>query len=188
MGLMVSGGGVSWSKVLEVDSSVGQVPYPKPINNNKPKQKLVFKWWPIPSRLTIPSIFAQNQTHPHSKPSLHVPLSHPNTSASTIASLVGSNKTDVEPTSTLMEPTRTEKLLLVINNSYASVDEFLCYDASVDESLCSNGDVALQRDIQRIIHEHTDNVIKKWGNFKQWVLELRDGGGGWQFQFRFLCH
>jgi len=29
-------------------------------------------------------------------------------------------------------------------------------------------------DIQRIIQEHIDNVIKKWGNFEQWVLELRD--------------
>lgn len=29
-------------------------------------------------------------------------------------------------------------------------------------------------DIQRIIQEHTDNVIKKWGISEQWVLELRD--------------
>ena len=63
----------------------------------------------------------------------------------------------------------------MLDHSDASVTEFLCSDASVDESLCSDGDVALQRDIQRIIHEHTDNVIKKWGNFEQWVLELRDG-------------
>ena len=33
----------------------------------------------------------------------------------------------------------------------------------------------LQRDIQRIIHEHSDNVIKKLGNSEQWVLELWDG-------------
>ena len=88
---------------------------------------------------------------------------------------MGSNKTEAEPTPTHMEPTCTEKLLLVINNSDASVDESLCSNASMDESLCSDGDVALQRDIQRIIHKHTDNVIKKWGNVEQWVLELRDG-------------
>jgi len=35
--------------------------------------------------------------------------------------------------------------------------------------------VALQRDIQRILQEHTNNVIKKWGNSEQWVLELQDG-------------
>ena len=63
-----------------------------------------------------------------------------------------------------MELTCTEKLLSVINNSDASVAESLCSDASVDESLCSDVDVALQRDIQRIIHEQTNNVIKKWGN------------------------
>ena len=33
----------------------------------------------------------------------------------------------------------------------------------------------LQRNIQQIIHQHTDDVIKKWGNSEQWVLELRDG-------------
>ena len=63
----------------------------------------------------------------------------------------------------------------MLNNSDASVSESLCSDAFVDESLCSDGDVALQCDIQRIIHEHIDNVIKKWRNSEQWVLELWDG-------------
>ena len=53
--------------------------------------------------------------------------------------------------------------------------ESLCSDASVDESLCSDDEEALHRDIQQIIYEHSDNVIKKWGNSEQWVLELRDG-------------
>ena len=116
--------GISWSKVFEVDMdpSVGQVPN---LYNNKPKQKPVFKWQPRPYQPRIPSILAQNQTHPHSKPSSHVPLSHPNILASTIASLVGSNKTEVEPTPTHMEPTCTKKLLSVINNSDASVEESL---------------------------------------------------------------
>ena len=174
MGLMVSGG-ISWSKVIEVDPSFGQVPNPKPINNNKPKQKPVFNWQPKPSQSTIPLTLAQNQTHPHSKHSSQVPPSLPITLASTKASLVGSDKTEVKPTRTHMELTSTEKLLSVINNSDASVAESLCSDASVDESLCSDVDVALQRDIQRIIHEHTNNVIKKRGNSEQWVLELRDG-------------
>ena len=116
----------------------------------------------------------QALTHPHSKHSSHVPPSHPATSASISASLVGSDKSMAELTSTYMVPTCTEKLLSVVNVSDASVAGSLCSDASVDESLCSEGDVALQRDIQRIIHEHSDNVIKKWGNSEQWVLELRD--------------
>ena len=41
--------------------------------------------------------------------------------------------------------------------------------------MCSDDDVDLQRYIQQIIHQHTDDVIKKWGNSEQWVLELRDG-------------
>jgi len=74
-----------------------------------------------------------------------------------------------------MVSTCTEKLLSVVNVPDASAAGSLCSDASIDESLCSEGDVALQRDIQRIIHEHSDNVIKKWGNSEQWVLELQDG-------------
>ena len=88
---------------------------------------------------------------------------------------MASDKSKAELTSTHMVPTCTEKLFLVVNASNAFVAGSLCSDASVDESLCSERDVALQRDIQRIIHEHSDNVIKKWGNSKQWVLELRDG-------------
>ena len=64
--------GISWSKVIEVDPSVGQASNPKPIDFNKPKhklvpsagqipnpepfnlfkpkQKLVFKWKPKPSQ------------------------------------------------------------------------------------------------------------------------------------------
>ena len=41
--------------------------------------------------------------------------------------------------------------------------------------MCSNDDEDLQCNIQQIIHQHTDDVIKKWGNSEQWVLELRDG-------------
>ena len=74
-----------------------------------------------------------------------------------------------------MEPTCTEKLLSVPDNSDASVTESMSSDASVDESLCFDGDVVVKHNIQQIIHQHTDNVIKKWGNSEQWVLELRDG-------------
>lgn len=38
----------------------------------------------------------------------------------------------------------------------------------------TEGEENLQRDLQLILHEHSDNVIKKWGNSEQWVLELRD--------------
>ena len=41
--------------------------------------------------------------------------------------------------------------------------------------MCSDDDGDLQCSIQQIIHQHTDEVIKKWGNSEQWVLELRNG-------------
>ena len=168
--------GISWSKAFEEDPSIGQVPnpHPKPNNNYNPKHKTLFKWQPKPSQPTIP-LNNYNLTHPHFKHSSQVPPSHPTTSASISASLVGSDKSEAKLTPTHMVPTCTEKLLSVVNVSDASVAGSLCSDASVDEPLFSNGDVALQRDIQRIIHEHSDNVIKKWGNSEQWVLELRDG-------------
>ena len=41
--------------------------------------------------------------------------------------------------------------------------------------MSSEDDGELQRSIQQIIQQHTDEVIKKWGNSEQWVLELRNG-------------
>ena len=82
---------------------------------------------------------------------------------------------DAVPTLTHMEPMCTEKFLSVLDNSEASVTESMSSDASMDKSFCSNDDVALQHNIQQIIHQHTNNVIKKWGNSEQWVLELQDG-------------
>ena len=41
--------------------------------------------------------------------------------------------------------------------------------------MSSEDDGELQRSIQHIIQQHTDEVIKKWGNSEQWVLELRNG-------------
>ena len=55
---------------------------------------------------------------------------------------------DTELTLIHMEPTCTEKLLLVLDNSDASVTKSMRSDASVDESLCFDGDVAMQCNIQ----------------------------------------
>lgn len=38
-----------------------------------------------------------------------------------------------------------------------------------------NCDEALQHDLRLILQEHSGNVNKKWGNSKQWILELRTG-------------
>ena len=264
--------GISWSKVSEVDPSVGQASNPKPIDFNKPNHKLilsaglipnpkpfdfikpkvkpVFKWKPKPSQPSLtkyqtyphskypsqPSL-TQHQTLPHSKLSSQVNPSHlisseaskagsdnadakhslthlepactevflsvldnsiassqpflthfptlphsnfsskvnPSHLISSESSKAGTDKAGAMHSLTHLEPACTENFLSVLDNFDASMTESLCSDASVDESLCSDGDVALQRDIQLIINEHTDNVIKKWGNSEQWVLELWDG-------------
>ena len=134
-------GGISWSKAFEED--LGQVPNPppKPNSNYNPKHKTLLKWQPKPSHPTIP-LNNYYLTHPHSKHSSQVPPSHPTTSASTSASLVGSDMSEAIFTSTHMASRCTEKLLLVVNFSDASVAGSLCSDAFVDESLCSEGDVA----------------------------------------------
>ena len=41
----------------------------------------------------------------------------------------------------------------------------------------SNCDECLKRDLRLLLQEHFDDIVKKWGNSKQWVLELRDGRG-----------
>ena len=78
-----------------------------------------------------------------------------------------------------MIPMCSEQISSVPDNSEASVSEFLASNASSDtsleDSLCSDDDGDLQHNIQQIIHQHTDEVIKKWGNSEQWVLELRNG-------------
>lgn len=95
---------------------------------------------------------------------------HPYHLISSDSPIPGSDHFIADLSLTHLEPMRTEKLLSVLDNSNVSVSKNMCSDASVDECLCSNasnvsdGDVALQRDIQRIIQEHIGNVIKKWGN------------------------
>ena len=47
-----------------------------------------------------------------------------------------------------------------------------------NESVCaSDCDECLERDLRLLLQEHFDDIVKKWGNSKQWVLELRDGRG-----------
>ena len=55
--------------------------------------------------------------------------------------------------------------------------EFLGTDGADTESLSSisEDEVNVQRDIRLLLQEHSGNVVKKWGNSEQWVLELRDG-------------
>ena len=76
---------------------------------------------------------------------------------------------------THMDPTGTDKLLSVLDSSDASVSESMASDGSLNDSWCSDDDVDLHRNIQQIIQQHSDDVIRKWGNSEQWVLELRDG-------------
>ena len=131
---------------------------PKPNNN--------YKWKPKTLRSHILTLHPS----PHPSPSL------PSSSSS---SVLGSENSDTVLSSTHMLPMCSEQVSSVPDNSEASVSESLASEASSDtsseDSLCSDDDGDVQRNIQQIIHQHTDEVIKKWGNSEQWVLELRNG-------------
>ena len=103
----------------------------------------------------------------------------PSLPSSSSSSVLGSENSDTVLSSTHMLPMCSEQVSSVPDNSEASVSEFLASEASSDtsseDSLCFDDDGDVQRNIQQIIHQHTDEVIKKWGNSEQWVLELRNG-------------
>ena len=52
-------------------------------------------------------------------------------------------------------------------------------DESVEgenESGCApDCDESLERDLRLLLQDHSDDIVKKWGNSEKWVLELRDG-------------
>nr|POF02877.1 putative disease resistance rpp8-like protein 4 [Quercus suber] len=178
-----------------INPSVGQNSNPKPNGRFKLKYKPVFKWKPKHSQPALTHSHI-NLTHSHTFCSSPVTAAQITSSVSSLAVIADNpSLTHFEPLSTEtipsmivnldasvnepkcsdVESTCSETIPSVLDNSEASVTESMCSDASVDESLCSDDEAALHRDIHRIIHEHTDNVIKKWGNSEQWVLELHDG-------------
>ena len=65
----------------------------------------------------------------------------------------------------------SEMILSEINDSNGTVYESLCSNVSVETfsglEPTHDGDAALQCDIQRILQEHIDNIIKKWENSEQ---------------------
>ena len=157
-----------WSNSKPKDHTVSNPKPPNtkpnilPASNPKPNRKPIFKWKPKAHR---PSL-SHYLTHPHSS---QAPPSLPFSSA---PSVMGNVRSDSLPLLTHLAPTCSEKLLSVRDNSEASNTESLSSDATLEVSLCSDDDVDLQRNIQQIIHQHTDDVIKKWGNSEQWVLKL----------------
>ena len=65
-------------------------------------------------------------------------------------------------------------------NQVSNVVEFELLGSNESErasngSVCStNCDESLERDFWLILQEHSGNIVKKWGNSEQWVLELCD--------------
>ena len=51
-------------------------------------------------------------------------------------------------------------------------------DEAKTEPACTtdtDSEEGLVRDLRLTLQEHSGNIVKKWGNSEQWVLELRDG-------------
>ena len=59
-----------------------------------------------------------------------------------------------------------ESALLDIDESEEVGNELVC---------ASNCNESLERDLRLLLQDHSGNIVKKWGNSEQWVLELRDG-------------
>ena len=64
----------------------------------------------------------------------------------------------------------------MFHGSDGAATKFIGADESVETLNGSTsfieGEENLQRDLRLILHEQSSNVIKKWGNSEQWVLEL----------------
>ena len=61
----------------------------------------------------------------------------------------------------------------VVESALLGTDES---EEAGNESVCaSDCDESLERDLRLILQEHYADIVKKWGNSEQWVLELRDG-------------
>ena len=76
---------------------------------------------------------------------------------------------------------RYELSTLIDSNQVSDVveSELLGFDESVEArnglACTTDSDESLVRDLRLILQEHSDNIVKKWGNSEQWVLELCDG-------------
>ena len=108
------------------------------------------------------------------KPPLVRDSSEASDTESLCSDAMGNMRFNAQHSLTLLVPTSSEKPPSVRDSSEASDTESLSFDATLEVSLCSDDEVELQRNIQQIMHQHTDDVIKKRGNSEQWVLELRD--------------
>ena len=176
MGWMVNGG-IKWSKVQEVGlSHVGPNLNFKPtttksLNHLKkptPNPKPITVWWPKASRSIISSHVNQLLTLSTHKSSQQK-LTHPTVLASTELGQ--------------MPPSPDTAL---IQTHFELICTEMTFNSAVAESICSdksptsNCDKALQHDLQTILQEHTNIVIKKWRNSEQWVLKNFVTGGGWQ--------
>ena len=47
-------------------------------------------------------------------------------------------------------------------------------EAKIESACTTDSEKGLKQDFQLILQEHSGNIVKKWGNSEQWVLELRD--------------
>uniref|UniRef100_A0A7N2LM90 Uncharacterized protein n=1 Tax=Quercus lobata TaxID=97700 RepID=A0A7N2LM90_QUELO len=86
-----------------------------------------------------------------------------------------------------VESMREAQLVFIgsIDNASDVVDglqfesKLLSSDESVEArnglACTTDSDESLVRDLLLILQEHSGNIVKKWGNSEQWILELRDG-------------
>ncbi|KAK7831726.1 hypothetical protein CFP56_027080 [Quercus suber] len=171
---------VQWSKVQEVGRNVKPK---KQSFKNFDKPSASFK--PKPISVWRPKL---KQTHASSFPSDEAHNSGFSLTSVSASSVKGSKSCEVvrvEPKLPQTDPCSSSMLAQPMKLSDNAEIEFLGTDGADIEYLgsdeidvsatISEGEVNVQRDIKLLLQEHSGNVVKKWGNSEQWVLELRDG-------------
>ena len=61
----------------------------------------------------------------------------------------------------------------VVESELLGFVEFM--EARNGSACTTDSDESLVRDLRLILQEHSNNIVKKWGNSELWVLELHDG-------------
>ena len=149
--------------------------------NPKPNNKI---WKPKPPRPN--KLLPLSQLSPSlTSPSFFSVLGDENSDVELSSTSQLPMSSDVELSPTLVLPMTTDQLPSDSATSDASVNvTSVSDDASAtsdssdytsENSMNFEDDGELQSSIQQILHQHTDEIIRKWGNSEQWVLELRNG-------------
>ncbi|KAK9992046.1 hypothetical protein SO802_027031 [Lithocarpus litseifolius] len=143
----------------------------------KPKPNPILIWRPKPKQShshSLPSDETQNTGN--SLPLVSVISERDSSSSNAVVVKPIHPQTDPCSSTTLAQSLKLSNDANIEIHGIDEADTESFGSVEADESATtSDGEDNLQQDIRLLLQEHSGNVIKKWGNSEQWVLELRDG-------------